>query len=169
MVEACNGSIVNDGVKNYISQQEHKQEYSTLTTEQRAKLKLTIKNYAEATLFLMTAGGNASLVRKELNNDYVRGNDNYPMDITSARAYIVNYKSALPQQQQQPQLHYQPDDLTQKGMLLAQNGGKTPIDMSIFTCRHPECGQTGLFQNFFCVSYPIEDNGQGCCSPKITF
>ena len=53
-------------------------------------------NFAETTLFLMTAGGNASLVRKELNNDYIRGNNNYHMDVTSARAYIVNYKSAVP-------------------------------------------------------------------------
>ena len=32
-------------------------------------------------------------------------------------------------------------------MFLAQNGGKVPIDMSTITCRHPECGQTGNFQN----------------------
>ena len=38
MVEACNGNIVNDGVKNYILQKEHKQEYNTLSNEQRAKL-----------------------------------------------------------------------------------------------------------------------------------
>ena len=109
-----------------------------------------MKNYVEATLFLMTAGGNAALVRKELNNDYVRGNDNYPSDTTSARAYIVNYNSSAaapttqpppPQQRNQPN----DDDPTQEGMLLAQNGGRGPINMSTITCRHPDCGQTGHF------------------------
>ena len=91
MVEACNGNIVNEGVKNYISQKEHKEEYGKLTPGEKSKLTLTINNFAEAMMFLMTAGGNTSLVRKALNNDYVRGNDNYPTDITSTRAYIVSY------------------------------------------------------------------------------
>ena len=150
MVETCNGSIlISDGMKNYISNKEYKQEYSsTLTADQWSKIELGMKNYVEATLFLMTAGGNASLVRKELHNDYVRGNDNYPTDVTLARAYIVNYSAAAQQHQPQPQ-HYQPnqDKLTQEGMLLAQNGGKMPIDMSTITCRRPDCGQTGHFQN----------------------
>ena len=98
IVEACNSNIVNDGVKNHISQKENKKKYSTMSNEQRAKIKLTIKNFAEAPLFLMTAGGNTYFVKKELNNDYARGNDNYPMDVISARACIVNYKSAAPQQ-----------------------------------------------------------------------
>ena len=72
----------------------------------------------------MMADGHASHVKNELNNDCVKGNDNYPSDVTSARAYIVNY-SATPQQQQPPQQQQYPqnhDDLAQDGMLLALNG-----------------------------------------------
>ena len=154
MVEACNGSIpISDGVKDYISNKEYKQEYHTLTAIQQSNIELTMKNYMEATLFLMTAGGNATLVRKELNNEYIRGNDNYPSDITSARAYIVNYDSSTvtTSNQHQPpppqRNQHNDDDPTQEGMLLAQNGSKAPIDMSTITCRHPDCGQTGHFQN----------------------
>ena len=32
-------------------------------------------------------------------------------------------------------------------MTLAQNGDKVHVAMSTITCRHPECGQTGHFQN----------------------
>jgi len=79
--------------ENYIAHQKYKKDYSTLNASERSKIDLSIKNFAEATLFLMTAGGKAAFVRQELNNDYVRGNNNYPIDITSARAYIVNYSS----------------------------------------------------------------------------
>lgn len=94
MVEACNGSIlISDSVKNCMLNKWHKQEYDTLTPDQRSKIQPGLKNYVESTLFLMMASGNAYHVRKEHNNDYVRGNDNFPMDITSTRAYIVNYSA----------------------------------------------------------------------------
>ena len=98
-------------------------------------------------LFLMTAGGNVSLVQEELNNDFVRGNDNHPTDITSAWANVVNYKSAQPQQHR-PHQYYPPDmELTQEGLTLAQNVKGGPMDISTVTCRHPDCEQTGHFQN----------------------
>ena len=149
MVEACNGSVmVSNSTKNHLSNKWYQLEYDGLTDDQRSKIQPGLKAYVESTLFLMTAGGHAFHIRKELNNDYIRGNDNLPMDVTSARACVVNY-SATAQQQQPPQQHYPPnhDDLAQEGMLLAQNGGKAPIDMSAITCRHPECGQTGHLQN----------------------
>ena len=56
IMEACNISIlISDSMKNYISNKEY-------------KLEVGMKNYIEVTLFLMTAGGNTSLIRKELNN-----------------------------------------------------------------------------------------------------
>ena len=69
MMEACNGSLVDDGVRNYIARKKYKQDYSTLNTSEWSKIELSIKNFAEATLFLMMAGGNAALVRQELDND----------------------------------------------------------------------------------------------------
>ena len=89
-MEACNGSLVNDGVRNYVAHQKYNKDYSTLTASERSKIDLSIKNVAEATLFLMCAGGNALLVRQQLSNDYIRGTDKYPTDITSVRAFIVN-------------------------------------------------------------------------------
>ena len=37
--------------------------------------------------------------------------------------------------------------MTQEGLTLAQQGLKGAIDMSTITCRHPDYGQVGHFQN----------------------
>jgi hypothetical protein len=159
VVDACNGSLVNDGIRNYVSMQRENKTHDKLTTVEKTKYEPIIQNLAEAILFLMLAGGNAVHVRTELNNDYVRGNDNYPTDLTEARAYIVNYKGA------KQQSNHHDDSLlteTEDALTLAQNASasKTPtptggagggkgagIDMSTIVCRHPNCGQTGHFQN----------------------
>ena len=150
VVDACNGSIVNDGIRDYVSMQKENKTHDKLTSVEKTKYKPIIQNLAEATLFLMLASGNAVHVRTELNNDYVRGNDNYPTDVTEARAYIVNYKGAKAPTEHQDDSLPEVDD----GLTLAQGAGKTPaptgkagVDMSTIVCRHPNCGQTGHFQN----------------------
>ena len=103
MVEACNGSVmVSNSTKNHLSNKWYQLEYDGLTDDQRSKIQPGLKAYVESTLFLMTAGGHAAHVKNELNNVYVQGNENYPSDITSARAFIVNY-STTAQQPQPPQ------------------------------------------------------------------
>ena len=84
-MEACNGSLVDDGLRNYVANKKYgSRDYSALTGAERKSIEQSIKGAAEATLFLMCAGGNAALVRQELRNGYTRGTDKYPTDITSA-------------------------------------------------------------------------------------
>ena len=153
VVDACNGSIVNDGVRDFVSMQKEQTTYDKLSVALQTQYTPVIQNLAEATLFLMLAGGNAVHVRTELNNDYVRGNDNYPTDLTEARAYIVNYKGSKPPPAPDEDLYSTEVD---EGLTLAQNGKGLPpaskssgsgIDMSTIICRHPNCGQAGHFQN----------------------
>ena len=167
-MEACNGSLVNDGVRNYVAHQKYNKDYSTLTASERSKIDLSIKNVAEATLFLMCAGGNALLVRQQLSNDYIRGTDKYPTDITSARAFIVNYSSGATIQPPQQQHHYPPnhDDLSHEAMLLTQNGERTPVDTSKIKCHHPDCGQLGHYQNS--TACPIRRQEMSKRQPSLT-
>ena len=156
VVAACNGSIVNDGMRNFVSKKEHNMTYAKLTPSQQSTIDPTVLDMAEATLFLMLANGDAVHVRKELNNNYVRGIDSYPTDLTAARSYIVNYKGAN-RAPDNDKTEY--DDEVEEGLTLAQNGGGPPAtphqqgrggtgrDLSHIICKHPECGQTGHYIN----------------------
>ena len=143
IVTACGGTLVNDSVRNFISEKEHKKKYDQLLRTQKDKLDPIITAFAEATLFLMVAGGVAAQVRRDLNNDFVKGHDNYPRDVTSARAYISNYKSTNDKK------HYQQQPPETDSSLFVQNGdGKSSErDLSHITCRHPKCGQVGHYMN----------------------
>ena len=78
IVTACGRTLVNECVRNFMGQTEHKKNYLELTNSKRTALDPAIKSFADATLFLMVASGAAAHVRRELNNDFVKGNDYYP-------------------------------------------------------------------------------------------
>jgi len=63
IVTACGGTLVNDCVRNFITQDRHKKNYSELQSLEKAALDPAIESFADKTLFRMVAGGVAAHVR----------------------------------------------------------------------------------------------------------
>ena len=96
----------------------------------------------------MVASGVAAHVRQELNNDFVKGNDYYPRDITATRAYLANFKGSNSTNSTERRPTSNPD--TDSSLFIQKGDGKpahTERDLSHITCRHPKCGQVGHLMN----------------------
>ena len=138
VAKSCGASFVGHGVRNYVANNVENQNYSKCTDAVQKRLDPAIDSLANATLFLMLAGGtNADSVRRELANEFIKGHDNYPTDMTAVRKYIVNYKDVAPIVPPKPSKPI-------KSLVFAQ--GQSP-DLSTVTCRNPNCGQQGHYAN----------------------
>ena len=94
----------------------------------------------------MLAGGpKAESIRKDIDNEFVKGYDNYPTDMTAVCKYIVNYKATdiAPVVAAKPA----PIESLTFAQLQTPHEGRQAPDIRTVTCHNPKCGQLGHYAN----------------------
>ena len=148
VADSCGASIVGDGVRNYVANKQEKMNYSKCSPAQQLALGPAIKNLSQATLFLMLAGGpQADAIRKELANEFVKGHDNYPSNMTAVRKYIASYKPPTAAAPVAATKSAPIESLTFAQQSQTAYDRKPPPDHSKVTCHNPKCGQMGHYAN----------------------
>ena len=126
------------GIRNYVAKKEEDKKYRKYTAVVQKTLDALIESLASATLFLMLAGGpKADTIRKDLANEFVKGHDNYPTDMTSVRKCIASYKTT----DVVPVVALKPAPIESLTFAQSQTAyeGKQPPDVRKVTCHNPKC------------------------------
>ena len=94
VLEAVGGSLVNEGVRRYMSQTLYNKEYKDCTIDEKHECNKKGKEAMLATVYMMKADkGRYLKLLTDLHDDHLKGYAPYPHNLADAQKLLLNYSS----------------------------------------------------------------------------
>jgi hypothetical protein len=145
---SCGAHFLFPGILDYIANEKYSTKYSEITDQAaRTNIETLTQEVIEATLYLDNANtARYGTLMKELENDFLKNQDNFPRNLVSTQKLLLNYKGAG----SKPTPSKGPAG-SDGGVMFAQQGGAKPKptadagkSLSGITCH--DCKEPGHFQ-----------------------